>query len=278
MVGLVRNILDKQIDGKLLDIKSEIRTQGESKLNEYKKQLPSKEEIISTLRSEATESACSPQGQAQMEKIYNKLKRKLEKVQRITGRTKGRLDNTQSKLDNIKDTVIPKIKKILTLLAQLIKALAIIAAALFIAMGFMVGWAAKGDIIKRVGDLIEGAKTKIGIYKNAIKAFTTIVNKNLQKALKLAAIMAPIIAAVAVLLTFIVSLIAILEVLYLKFLQTCNIGNQDPTDIDGNINTDLLILEGSQIMDDLGLLGDEEVIEKMYNANFQVIGYKRYKI
>lgn len=278
MVGLVRNILDKQIDGKLLDIKSEIRTQGESKLNEYKKQLPSKEEIISTLRSEATESACSPQGQAQMEKIYNKLKRKLEKVQRITGRTKGRLDNTQSKLDNIKDIVIPKIKKILTLLAQLIKALAIIAAALFIAMGFMVGWAAKGDIIKRVSDLIDGAKTKIGIYKNAIKAFTTIVNKNLQKALKLAAIMAPIIAAVAVLLTFIVSLIAILEVLYLKFLQTCNIGNQDPTDIDGNINTDLLILEGSQIMDDLGLLGDEEVIEKMYNANFQVIGYKRYKI
>lgn len=278
MVGLVRNILDKQIDGKLLDIKSEIRTQGESKLNEYKKQLPSKEEIISTLRSEATEAACSPQGQAQMEKIYNKLKRKLEKVQRITGRTKGRLDNTQSKLDNIKDIVIPKIKKILTLLAQLIRALAIIAAALFIAMGFMVGWAAKGDIIKRVSDLIDGAKTKIGIYKNAIKAFTTIVNKNLQKALKLAAIMAPIIAAVAVLLTFIVSLIAILEVLYLKFLQTCNIGNQDPTDIDGNINTDLLILEGSQIMDDLGLLGDEEVIEKMYNANFQVIGYKRYKI
>lgn len=278
MVGLVRNILDKQIDGKLLDIKSEIRTQGESKLNEYKKQLPSKEEIISTLRSEATEAACSPQGQAQMEKIYNKLKRKLEKVQRITGRTKGRLDNTQSKLDNIKDIVIPKIKKILTLLNQLIGALAIIAAALFIAMGFMVGWAAKGDIIKRVGDLIDGAKTKIGIYKNAIKAFTTIVNKNLQKALKLAAIMAPIIAAVAVLLTFIVSLIAILEVLYLKFLQTCNIGNQDPTDIDGNINTDLLILEGSQIMDDLGLLGDEEVIEKMYNANFQVIGYKRYKI
>jgi hypothetical protein len=278
MVGLVRNMLENQIDGKLLDIKGEIRTQGESKLNEYKKQLPSKEEIISTLRSEATESACSPQGQAQMEKIYNKLKRKLEKVQRITERTKGRLDNTQSKLDRIKDIVIPKIKKILAVLAKLIGALAIIAAALFVAMGFMVGWAAKGDIIKRVGDLIDGAKTKIGIFKNAIKAFTTMVNKNLQKVLKLAAIMAPIIAAVAVLLTFIISLIAILEVLYLKFLQTCNIGNQDPTDIDGNINTDLLILEGSQIMDDLGLLGDEEVIEKMYNANFQVIGYKRYKI
>ena len=278
MVGLITNILENQIDGKLLDIKGEIRTQGESKLNEYKKQLPSKEEIISTLRSEATESACSPQGQAQMEKIYNKLKRKLEKVQRITERTKGRLDNTQSKLDKIKDIVIPKIKKILTLLANIIKALALVAAALFMAMGFMVGWAAKGDIIKRVGDLIDKAKTKIGIFKNAIKAFTTMVNKNLQKALKLVAIMTPIIAAVAVLLTFIISLIAILEVLYLKFLQICNIGNQDPTDIDGNINTDLLILEGSQIIDDLELSGNEEVIEKMYNANFQVIGYKRYKI
>ena len=278
MVGLITNILENQIDGKLLDIKGEIRTQGESKLNEYKKKLPSKEEIISTLKSEATEAACSPRGQAQMEKIYNKLKRNLEKVQRITGRTKDKLDNTQSKLDKIKDIVIPKIKKILTLLANIIKALALVAAALFMAMGFMVGWAAKGDIIKRVGDLIDKAKTKIGIFKNAIKAFTTMVNKNLQKALKLVAIMAPIIAAVATLLAFIISLIAILEVLYLKFLQTCNIGNQDPTDIDGNINTDLLILEGSQIIDDLELSGNEEVIEKMYNANFQVIGYKRYKI
>lgn len=278
MVGLLTNILDKQIDGKLLDIKSEIRTQGESKLNEYKKQLPSKEEIISTLRSEATESACSPQGQAQMEKIYNKLKRKLEKVQRITERTKGRLDNTQSKLDRIKDIVIPKIKKILAVLATIITALNVIVKALPITLGFMQGFAANGAVIKKLGDLIDMAKGKIGIFKNAIKAFTTMVNKNLQKALKLVAIMTPIIAAVAVLLTFIISLIAILEVLYLKFLQTCNIGNQDPTDIDGNINTDLLILEGSQIMDDLGLLGDEEVIEKMYNANFQVIGYKRYKI
>lgn len=278
MVGLVRNILDKQIDGKLLDIKGEIRTQGESKLNEYKKQLPSKEEIISTLRSEATEAACSPQGQAQMGKIYNKLKRKLEKVQRITERTKGRLDNTQSKLDNIKDIVIPKIKKILAILAIIITALNLIVKALPITLSFMQGFAANGAVIKKLGDLIDKAKGKIAIFKNAIKAFTTIVNKNLQKALKLVAIMAPVIAAVVVLLTFIISLIAILEVLYLKFLQTCNIGNQDPTDIDGNINTDLLILEGSQIMDDLGLLGDEEVIEKMYNANFQVIGYKRYKI
>ena len=278
MVGLITNMLENQIDGKLLDLKGEIRAQGESKLNEYKKQLPSKEEIISTLRSEATEAACSPQGQAQMEKIYNKLKKNLEKVQRITGRTKGRLDNTQSKLNNIKDMVIPRIKKILAVLATIIKVLAIVAASLFMAMGFMVGWTAKGDIIKRVGDLIDKANGKIGIFKNAIKAFTTMVNKNLQKALKLVAIMAPIIAAVATLLAFIISLIAILEVLYLKFLQTCNIGNQDPTDIDGNINTDLLILEGSQIMDDLELSGNEEVIEKMYNANFQVIGYKRYKI
>ena len=278
MVGLITNMLENQIDGKLLDLKGEIRAQGESKLNEYKKQLPSKEEIISTLRSEATEAACSPQGQAQMEKIYNKLKKNLEKVQRITGRTKGRLDNTQSKLNNIKDMVIPRIKKILAVLATIIKVLAIVAASLFMAMGFMVGWTAKGDIIKRVGDLIDKANGKIGIFKNAIKAFTTMVNKNLQKALKLVAIMAPIIAAVATLLAFIISLIAILEVLYLKFLQTCNIGNQDPTDIDGNINTDLLILEGSQIIDDLELSGNEEVIEKMYNANFQVIGYKRYKI
>ena len=278
MVGLVRNILDKQIDGKLFEIKGEIRAQGESKLNEYKKKLPSKEEIISTLKSEATEAACSPQGQAQMEKIYNKLKRKLEQVQLITERTKGKLDNTQSKLNNIKDIVIPKIKKILGILGSLLKGLSILAAALFLSMGFLKGFLSDQQLGKKLGDLIDKANAKITIFKNAIKAFTTIINKNLQKALKIIAIMTPIIAAVAALLAFIISLITILEVLYLKFLQMCNTGDQDPIDIDGNINTELLAVEGLQIMDDLGLSGNKEVIEKMYNANFQVIGYKRYKI
>ena len=291
MIKLIQTQLENRIDKKLLEIKGEIRTQGESKLNEYKKKLSSPEEIKSLLKpylDDHSGIACSIQGQAQMEKIYNKLKRTLEKVQSVTTKTKSKIDNIQSKLDTIKDKVLPSIKKILKILSDIIIAANLVLKALPLALGFLVGFAANGALIKKLGDLIDKAKGKIGQFKNAIKAFTTVVNKNLQKVLKFTKILAPIIEAITALLTHITSLIAMLELLYLKFLQMCNVGNQDLVDIDGNINEDLLgngeidvdaLTElGSNIMDDLGLSGNEEVIEKIYNANFQVMGYRRYKI
>ena len=291
MIKLIQTQLESRIDKKLLEIKGEIRTQGESKLNEYKKKLSSPEEIKSLLKpylDDHSGIACSIQGQAQMEKIYNKLKRTLEKVQSVTTKTKSKIDNIQSKLDTIKDKVLPSIKKILKILSDIIMAANLVLKALPLALGFLVGFAANGALIKKLGDLIDKAKGKIGQFKNAIKAFTTVVNKNLQKVLKFTKILAPIIEAITALLTHITSLIAMLELLYLKFLQMCNVGNQDLVDIDGNINEDLLgngeidvdaLTElGSNIMDDLGLSGNEEVIEKIYNANFQVMGYRRYKI
>ena len=291
MIKLIQTQLESRIDKKLLEIKGEIRTQGESKLNEYKKKLSSPEEIKSLLKpylDDHSGIACSIQGQAQMEKIYNKLKRTLEKVQSVTTKTKSKIDNIQSKLDTIKDKVLPSIKKILKILSDIIIAANLVLKALPLALGFLVGFAANGALIKKLGDLIDKAKGKIGQFKNAIKAFTTVVNKNLQKVLKFTKILAPIIEAITALLTHITSLIAMLELLYLKFLQMCNVGNQDLVDIDGNINEDLLgngeidvdaLTElGSNIMDDLGLSGNEEVIEKIYNANFQVMGYRRYKI
>tara|TARA_R110000765_G_scaffold76083_2_gene149048 strand:+ start:216 stop:1118 length:903 start_codon:yes stop_codon:yes gene_type:complete len=300
MIKIIQTKLESKIDKKLLEIKGEIRTQGESKLNEYKKKLSSPEEIKALLKpylDDHSGIACSIQGQAQMEKLYKKLKRALEKVQSVTTKTKSKIDNIQSKLDNIKDNVLPSITKILGILASLVTAANAIVKALPIAMSFMVGWSANGATIKKLGDLIDKAKGKIGQFKNAIKAFTTVVNKNVQKVIKFTKILAPVIMAITALLTLIISLIAMLELLYLKFLQMCNIGNQDPLDIDGNINEDLLgtsinedllgtgeinidvLTElGSNIMDNLGLSGNEEVIEKMYNANFQVMGYRRYKI
>ena len=248
MIKIIQTKLESKIDKKLLEIKGEIRTQGESKLNEYKKKLSSPEEIKALLKpylDDHSGIACSIQGQAQMEKLYKKLKKALEKVQSVTTKTKSKIDNIQSKLDNIKDNVLPSITKILGTLATLVTAANAIVKALPIAMSFMVGWSANGATIKKLGDLIDKAKGKIGQFKNAIKAFTTVVNKNVQKVIKFTKILAPVIMAITALLTLIISLIAMLELLYLKFLQMCNIGNQDPLDIDGNINTDLLILEGS---------------------------------
>ena len=285
MIGMIQNILESQIDKKLLEVKGEIKTQGTSKLNEYKKEIPSKEEIISLMKPyiENPRGSCSIKGQAQVEKLYKKLKRVLEKTQTITLKIQTKTDNTHNKLTNIKDKIIPKIKKILATLSVIITILNLIVKTLPMAMGTMIGITANGAVIKKFGDMIDIAKAKIGQFKNAIKSFTSLLDKNIQKVLKIIAIMVPIVIAIKGLLVLITSLIAILELLYLKFLQICNVSDQEPIDIDGNINVELLdmnsIIEvGMNIMDSLDVFGGKEVIEKMYNANFQVIGYKRYKI
>lgn len=287
MIKLIINSLENKVDMKILDAKEEIRAQGESKLGEIKAQLPSQEEIINTLKSEGL-SRCNPTSQAQMERVYNKFKRKLNRALKITERTNQKISNIQSKLDRIKDEVIPKIRKLLKVLDDIIKIAKLAVKALPITLGFMVGWSANGAVIKKLGDLIDVAKGKIGIFKNAITGFSSTLKKSMSKILKLLTTLAPIIAAIVALENLIKLLLTNVELLYLSSIQFCAGVSGEDTDGQGNMNEDLALysLEDAlaigneafnNLLDELGLSGNEEVIEKLYNAEFQMIGYKRYK-
>ena len=287
MIKLIINSLENKVDMKILDAKEEIRAQGESKLGEIKAQLPSQEEIINTLKSEGL-SRCNPTSQAQMERVYNKFKRKLNRALQITERTNLKISNIQSKLDRIKDEVIPKIKRILEILSTTMGILNLVVKALPITLGFMVGFSANGAVIKKLGDLIDVAKGKIGIFKNAIKSFSSTLKKSMSKLLKILTTITPIIAAIVALENLIKLLLTNVELLYLSSIQFCAGASGEDTDGQGNMNEDLALysLEDAlaigneafnNLLDELGLLGNEEVIEKLYNAEFQMIGYKRYK-
>ena len=287
MIKLIINSLESKVNMKIIDAKEEIRAQGESKLGEIKSQLPSQEEIINTLKSEGL-SRCNPTSQAQMERVYNKFKRKLNRALQITERTNLKISNIQLKLDRIKDEVIPKIKRILEILSTTIGILNLVVKALPITLGFMQGFAANGAIIKKLGDLIDVAKGKIGIFKNAIKSFSGTLKKSMSKLLKILTTLSPIIAAIVVLENLIKLLLTNVELLYLSSIQFCAGVRGDDTDGQGNMNEDLALysLEDAlaigneafnNLLNELGLSGNEEVIEKLYSAEFQMIGYRRYK-
>ena len=82
----------------------------------------------------------------------------------------------------------------------------------------------------------------------------------------------------------------ILEGLYLQYLNICNVPNQDNLDanedvqnmLDGQVNDGNLsqyqdglsdLLEST--MEDLG--GNQELIDRLYRADFKMVGYRRYK-
>ena len=293
MVKLIITSLENQVDQKILDVKKEIRAQGESKLGEIKNKLPTKEEILNTLKSEATSYACSPPAQNQMEKVYMKLKKKLERSIIISERNSTKLNNTQSKLNKIKDEIIPKIKGILDLLNKLIQPLSAAIKSLPLTLGLMQGFTANGGVIKTLGDLIDFAKSKIKIFANAIKVFVGMMADAMKKVAKLSYIMLPIITAISKLIDFIKILLTSVELLYLNFLGKCSgegsEGSEKYSDTEGNINEDFFTnsLEDAldigdvafwHLIDSLGLSGSKEVEQRIFNANFQMIGYKRYRV
>jgi hypothetical protein len=287
MIKLIINSLESKVNMKIIDAKEEIRAQGESKLGEIKSKLPSQEEIINTLKSEGL-SRCKPTSQAQMERVYNKFKRKLNRALQITERTNLKISNIQSKLDRIKDEVIPKIKRILEILSVTIGILKLVVKAIPIAMQFLKGIFGDEWLGHKLGNFLETAKGKIEVFKNSIKAFSSTLKKSMKKVLKLLTTLAPIIAAIVVLENLIKLLLTNVELLYLSSIQFCAGASGDDTDGQGNINEDLALysLEDAlaigneafnNLLNELGLSGNEEVIEKLYSAKFQMIGYRRYK-
>ena len=63
-----------------------------------------------------------------------------------------------------------------------------------------------------------------------------------------------------------------LEQMYLFYQAQCNLPS-NPVNADGSINEGVLDL----VIDGLEQGGQDEIIEKIYNANFETIGYRRYK-
>jgi hypothetical protein len=166
-----------------------------------------------------------------------------------------------------------KIKKILEdVLTPIIAILALIVKVLPQALNILTGLLANGFAIKKLSDLINLAKSKVIIIQAAIKTFQTSVAKFLAKLSPIFNIIAIAIAALLKVISAIGALMAILEQLYLFYLAQCNLPS-NPVNANGSLNEGILDL----VMNGLTQGGKDEIIEKIYNANFETIGYRRYK-
>lgn len=266
MVEAIRNLLN-QSDKIIFDVENKLEEEKNKGLAKAQEQLPTQEEITSQIKS----NVCSLETANAIDKNFNNIKNKLNNI-------KDRLKNGIEKLEALKAKLakitewMGKLGDLLGILNKIILVCNVIIKVLPKALNFFTGLAANGFGIKKLSDLIDKAKSKIENFKSSLTSF----EKAILSILAAAAIPDFLInAAIAVLqkiINTINTLMSTLEQLYLFYLAQCNLPS-NPVNADGSVNEDVLGL----VIDGLEQGGKGEIIEKIYNANFETIGYRRYK-
>ena len=249
-----------------------------------------------------------------IKRLINSLKKIIDGAEKALNKIKSMCDKILAAIQKILG-IITKIAGLITVLSTVItvaKGVLLAIGSIFfppptggvlIAPGTAIFLKEKLDLAK---GLIETIKGTISTIPKLLERYTSKAKKYLGYIV--AAIAA--LAAVKNLLNFIVGL---LETLYLGMLSQCGSfsSNNDPTDGDGNVSSnnagnsetpeefldnlgfnqnnissgadpfnysdDLADYYESQIAT-LQAQGNTEIIEKIYNANFQMLGYRRYKV
>ncbi len=281
--------LQNMIHGKVIEYeekaKVEVKRELDKKKREIEEKLPTQQELIDKF----TSFACSPPAQKAMTRLYNNFKGAIDKAEKIAKPIQQKLNSLLEQGENIKNIIRnlgEKLLKITTIIA-LISAIITILKAVLLAIGSI-----PPPFTVPFGVLYPIAQIIVKI-EEVVDSFKAVLVESLPETLAdLGNLVSKIGLAIIKLITTIVGLVAAIEVirrtleaLYLKYLNTCNVAPNDP---DGSINTDALTyLEQSdddinnyydETLRALKADGNEEIIEKIYNANFQQIGYRRYKI
>ena len=281
--------VQNMIHGKLIDYEEKAKIEAKRELDKQKQKilekLPTEQELIDKF----TSFACSPPAQKAMTRLYNNLKRGLDKAEKIAKPIQQKLNSLLEQGENIKNlirnigekllkvaVIIGIVSAIITLLKAVLLALGSIPPPFTVPFSFLQPVA---EVVVKLEEIVD--------------AFKAVLVESLPESLAdLGNLVVKIAAGIVKLIATIVGLVAAIEVirrtleaLYLKYLNTCNVASNDP---DGSINTDALTyLEQSdedindyynETLRALKADGNEEVIEKIYNANFQQIGFRRYKI
>ena len=256
-VEQLTQMLNKQCGGPLGDAKMKVQEEGKKQVMKVLEKLPSKDDIKEKLIS----AACSIQAQKKMKRIYDKVHGLVSKLENVLLKAKGKLDALKAKLQKIVDKVLPKIAEIMAVLAGIIIVLKIVVMLAPITLAFCppVGG---GPCIQKISDIIAKAKGVVQAFGGAVKSVQSQVTKYIKIALGIIATIAAAILLITPILMLVQKIKALIEYLYMSYIQMCNTSDTSVMDEDGNINEKLL---ESEILknDPTGLFALERDLEEI---------------
>ena len=233
----IRNIINSQIDKQLYKAKKDLRNQGTKQVQKVKEKLPSKDELKEKLIS----NSCERKAQDKMTKIYDKLIRLLNNLQKIPQKGLDKVKNIDKKLKKIRDKIIPKIEKILEIISDvLVPALLIVVIACEVALAISSGLAASGKVIDFMGEKKRLILGKVKEYAKLTLTIVAILPAILMAIEKLFSIMEVVMAAIKGLIEIIKKLKTFIIFLFRNFIKKCNVANQSELSNDGSVNSNLL--------------------------------------
>ena len=233
----IRNLINSQIDKQLYTAKKDLRNQGTKQVQKVKEKLPSKDELKEKLIS----SSCERKAQDKMTKIYDKLIRLLDNLQKIPQKGLDKVKNIDKKLKKIRDKIIPKIEKILEIISDvLVPALLIVVIACEVALAISSGLAASGKVIDFMGEKKSLILGKVKEYAKLALTIVAILPAILMAIEKLFSIMEIVMVAIKSLIAVIQKLKDFVVFLFRNFIKKCNVANQSELSNDGSVNSNLL--------------------------------------
>ena len=184
----IRSEIKTKISSVISKAKIQLKQEGKKKVLELKKQIPTPEEVLETLKSNIDFNSCSDRGKSKFLKKHNKLTNSTTKVQGILDKSITTLDNMQSKLEGILNDngVLNKIQNISTTLSPITTTLNIVVQGvntLISSIGSIPppATAPSGPLIM-AKDASDKAKSKIAEYSSLILAIPEMVNIYSKKA------------------------------------------------------------------------------------------------
>tara|TARA_R110002020_G_scaffold350738_3_gene564085 strand:- start:334 stop:1269 length:936 start_codon:yes stop_codon:yes gene_type:complete len=182
----VRNILRISIGRILPRLKKRIIEEGKKKLEEYKDQLLTHQEIIQSLKSDINSDTCNSEGKDKLHEIAEKLKETLTNIQDIVIKGRDRIQEIEDKLAPLSEkleTPIPgpdpigRINKIVDAIDPILSILQKIIIVAPGILGAQVAPVINGAVVWNTGSGLDLAKAKIEEYVNLFKSIPGVLNQ-----------------------------------------------------------------------------------------------------
>ena len=280
----IRNILEKHDEG-IFEIKEKISEVIEKNIGQLQNQLPSEDEC----KSAFSNTSCSAQGDGRATNKLNTLKSKINSVRNPIEQATKNLQRLKDRLNKLKGN-IQTLESILVILDELLPILRVAAEGLPLILYSQAfpGPGIQGTVVVATHDKIEALKAKIEEIIASFKIYLEEIPKKYEEIDKLMKLIEEGIETLNGIKNKGDELVKLLELSYLAYLQNCALGSGE-TGADGLIgdeNVNHLVTESGneleinidELLGELSNQGQTEVITKIFNANLEMIAYKRYKV
>ena len=271
-----------QQSNRILDaVAPKVKEEANKKIAEIEQKIPTKESVRQMMMDEITskgpELVCSIEVRNRIDFIYDKLKSKSIKLQFILDKSNEKLLKLQEQLIKI-NSIIASIELIIDTLKALIPVLQTIAITAKVGLIFLKGPAADVDAGIKLKDQIDKSNNKQKEINNSVKVFEKKIAKITEKALIPMKVITLALVAINTIKGLITVVISLIEAFYLKYILMCDVEgdsmeDEDYADAVNNApdEADLTFDLNFNFTEDELLPG---TIEKIRNANFQVIRYR----